>query len=109
MRPPRFLQELFVPRFVMAHQHEIELTQPSGRITRDMSETQKKVLELRWGLDEKSEELEKSWRPTRSTRARRSPRAGGSRRRAEIKQTHLGLLIRIKNLLTPGQRPSCGS
>jgi len=44
----------------MAHQHEIELTTAQrDAITRDMSETQKKVLELRWGLDEKSEELEK--------------------------------------------------
>ena len=106
MRPPAFLQELFVPALVMAHQHEIELTAAQrDAISRDMSETQKKVLELRWGLDEKSEELEKLLAADKIDESAALARAAAVLDvEREIKQTHLGLLIRIKNLLTPAQR-----
>ena len=106
MRPPAFLQQLFVPALVMAHQHEIELTAAQrDAISRDMIETQKKVLELRWGLDEKSEELEKLLAADKIDESAALARAAAVLDvEREIKQTHLGLLIRIKNLLTPAQR-----
>jgi len=106
MRPPAFLQQLYVPALVMAHQHEIDLT-PAQRdaISRDMSETQKKVLELRWSLDEKSEELEKLLAADKIDENAALARAAAVLDvEREIKQTHLGLLIRIKNLLTAAQR-----
>ena len=106
MRPPAFLEQLFVPALVMAHQHEIELTAAQrDAITKDMSETQKKVLELRWGLDEKSEELEKILTADKIDESAALARAAAVLDvEREIKQTHLGLLIRIKNVLTPAQR-----
>ena len=106
MRPPAFLKQLFIPALVMAHQHEIELTAAQrDAIAKDMSETQKKVLELRWGLDEKSEELEKLLAADKIDEGAALARAAAVLDvEREIKQTHLGLLIRIKNLLTPAQR-----
>ena len=106
MRPPRFLQQLFIPSLVMAHQHEIELTAAQrDAITKDMSETQKKLLELRWGLEEKSEELEKLLAADKIDESAALARAAAVLDvEREIKQAHLGLLIRIKNLLTPAQR-----
>jgi Spy/CpxP family protein refolding chaperone len=90
----------------MAHQQDIELTAAQrDAITKDMSETQKKVLELRWGLDEKSEELEKLLAADKIDESAALARAAAVLDvEREIKQTHLALLIRIKNLLTPAQR-----
>jgi Spy/CpxP family protein refolding chaperone len=106
MRPPAFLKQLFIPALVMAHQHEIDLTAAQrDAIAKDMSETQKKILELRWGLDEKSEELEKLLAADKIDENAALARAAAVLDvEREIKQTHLGLLIRIKNLLTPAQR-----
>src|SRR5262245_36409290 len=60
MRPPAFVRQLFVPSLIMEHQTELAITDEQRQaITREMAETQKQVLELRWQLEEKSAALEK--------------------------------------------------
>ena len=106
MRPPAFLEQLFVPALVMAHQHEIELTAAQrDAITKDMSETQKKVLELRWALEEKSEALRKLLAENKIDEKAALARAAEVMDiERQMKQAHLALLIRLKNQLTPEQQ-----
>jgi Spy/CpxP family protein refolding chaperone len=104
--PPAFLKELFLPALVMEHQRDIELTpEQRNAITRQMTATQQKILELRWGLEEKSEALDKL------LSAERVDEKAALARAAEVmdverqmKQAHLELLIRIKNQLTATQQ-----
>jgi Spy/CpxP family protein refolding chaperone len=106
MGPPAFLKELFLPAQVMEHQREIELTDEQRQaITREMTATQQKTLELRWRLEEKSEALGKLLAEPRVDEKAAVARAGEVLDvERQMKQAHLELLIRIKNQLTPKQQ-----
>ncbi len=106
MGPPGFMRQLFLPRIVMAHQGEIGLT-PAQRqaITDDMAATEKKTLDLRWSVEQKSEELDKLLAADKIDEAAVLARSGEILDvEKQIKQAHLGLLVRLKNQLTPAQR-----
>lgn len=106
MGPPTFLKELFLPGLVMEHQRDVGLT-PEQRdaITKEMTATHQKVLQLRWTLEEKSEALQKLLAADKvdekAALARASEVMDVER---EMKQAHLTLLIRLKNQLTPEQQ-----
>ena len=106
MGPPAFLRELFVPALVMQHQREIELTdEQRAAITREMTATQQKILELRWRLEEKGEALGKLLSAPRVDEKAALAQAGEVLDvERQLKQAHLALLIRIKNQLTPKQQ-----
>jgi Spy/CpxP family protein refolding chaperone len=106
MGPPGFLKDLFLPGLVMEHQAEIGLT-PEQRdaITKEMTATHQKVLQLRWTLEEKSEALEKLLAAGKVDEKAALARAGEVMDvEREMKQAHLTLLIRLKNQLTPEQQ-----
>ena len=106
MGPPAFLKELFLPSLVMEHQRDIGLT-PEQRdaITKEMTATHQKVLQLRWGLEEKSEALQKLLAADKIDEKAALARAGEVMDiEREMKQAHLTLLIRLKNQLTPEQQ-----
>jgi Spy/CpxP family protein refolding chaperone len=106
MGPPAFLKELFLPGLVMEHQRDIGLT-PEQRdaITKEMTATHQKVLQLRWGLEEKSEALQKLLAADRIDEKAALARAAEVMDiEREMKQAHLALLIRLKNELTPEQQ-----
>jgi len=106
MGPPAFLRELFLPSLVMEHQRDIGLT-PEQRdaITKEMTATHQKVLELRWGLEEKSEALRKLLAENKIDEKAALARAGEMMDiERQMKQAHLALLIRLKNQLTPEQQ-----
>jgi Spy/CpxP family protein refolding chaperone len=106
MRPPAFVRQLFVPSLIMQHQTELAVTDEQRQaITKEMAETQKQVLELRWQLEEKSAALEKMLAADKVDEAAAMERIGDLMKVEEqMKRAHLALLIRVKNLLTPAQQ-----
>src|SRR5262245_31872869 len=96
MGPPAFLRELFLPSVLMEHQRDIALT-PAQRdaITKEMTATHQKVLELRWGLEEKSEALRKLLAENKIDEKAALARAAEVMDvERQMKQAHLTLLIR---------------
>jgi Spy/CpxP family protein refolding chaperone len=106
MGPPAFLRELFLPGLVMEHQRDIGLTaEQRDAITKEMTATHQKVLELRWGLEEKSEALRKLLAENKIDEKAALARAAEVMDiERQMKQAHLTLLIRLKNQLTPDQQ-----
>ncbi len=106
MGPPPFLRELFLPALVMQHQREIGLTtEQRDAITKEMTAAHQKVLQLRWGLEEKSEGLAKLLAADKVDEKAAVARSGELMDvERQMKQAHLELLIRIKNQLTPEQQ-----
>jgi Spy/CpxP family protein refolding chaperone len=106
MGPPAFLGELFLPKIVMQHQSDIGLTaEQRDAITKEMAATEKKTLDLRWNLEQKSEQLAKLLAADKIDETAALARAGELMdMERQMKQAHLSLLIRIKNQLTPEQQ-----
>ena len=106
MGPPAFLRQLFLPTVVMQHQSEIGLTDAQRKaITDDMAATEKKVLEVRWSIEQKSEALEKLLAADKVDESAVLARSGEILDlERQMKRAHLGLLVRIKNQLTPAQQ-----
>lgn len=106
MRRPALMRQLFLPTLIMEHQAEIGLADAQRQaITKEMSDTQKQVIELRWQLEEKSGALEKLLAADRVDEAAALARVDELMKVEErMKRTQLGLLIRVKNLLTPAQQ-----
>jgi Spy/CpxP family protein refolding chaperone len=106
MGSPAFLRELFLPGLVMEHQRDIGLSaEQRDAITKEMTATHQKVLELRWGLEEKSEALRKLLAENKIDEKAALARAAEVMDiERQMKQAHLTLLIRLKNQLTPEQQ-----
>ena len=104
--PPAFLRELFLPGLVMEHQRDIGLSaEQRDAITKEMTATHQKVLELRWGLEEKSEALRKLLAENKIDEKAALARAAEVMDiERQMKQAHLTLLIRLKNQLTSEQQ-----
>jgi Spy/CpxP family protein refolding chaperone len=97
---------LFPPELIMQHQRAIGLTDRQRvDISRLIQELQSRVVQLQWELLDEMQQL---------TQLMSAPRIDLDRaldqldsvleREKEIKQAHLGMLARIKNLLTPEQQ-----
>ena len=106
MGRPRFLDELFPPRLVMQHQTQIGLTaEQRDAISKIMTDTQKRLVDLRWRLEDQSTALTKLLAQPKvdaDAALALSDRVMDLER--EMKKAHLAMLIAIKNRLEPSQQ-----
>jgi len=103
---PAFLRHFFAPELIMQQQGVIGLSaEQRERITRDIHAVQGRVLELQWEMQDDVRRLEElsaveevDEKQLVATARRIFEREG------EVKAAHLGLLVRMRNILTPEQR-----
>lgn len=98
-------QLLFPPELVMNHQREIGLSETQrNQIRREISAAQSKFLDYQWQMSDASEKMVALLKAApvdeKKTLAQADEVMDLER---EIKKTHLGLLIRIRNVLTADQ------
>jgi Spy/CpxP family protein refolding chaperone len=103
---PEFAKHLFPPELVMQHQQGIRLT-PEQRtsITQGIRDFQLRVVELQWKMQDEAQKLNELVQESRVDEAAtiaQVDRVLDVER--QIKRAHMGLLIRIKNTLTPAQQ-----
>jgi Spy/CpxP family protein refolding chaperone len=103
---PLFLEQLFVPEQVMRYQQDIGLSdEQRAKITAAMGETQKQLIDLQWQFEGESKKLtDMLAAPTVDEAAVTAQADKVMNLELQMKRTHLGLLIRIKNVLTPEQQ-----
>lgn len=106
MGPPAFLEHVFPPELVMRYQSELGLTPAQQEaMTQIMAETQAKLVELQWKSEAAMQALTKLLeKDTVDEAAALAQWDQLSEFEQQIKKTHLGLLLRIKNQLTPSQQ-----
>ena len=106
MGPPAFLEQLFVPEVIMRYQDEIALTSEQREaITDAMADAQKKLVELQWQSEAASKKLTDTLGAAHIDDAVALGEADKVMNlEVQMKKTHLGLLIRIKNILNPSQQ-----
>ena len=99
-------QHLFPAALIMRHQQALGLTDAQReRIKAEMQEAQKRFLDLRWELQKERESMAGLLRkdPVDEKKVlEQMDRILDLERK--IKRTHMSLLVRIKNLLTPQQK-----
>ncbi|MBI2838312.1 MAG: periplasmic heavy metal sensor [Acidobacteria bacterium] len=97
---------LFPPELVMQHQQAIGLTEEQKTALKsDMQSAQARFTELQWALQEEMERMAtvaKAKRIDEQQALAQLDKVLGVER--EIKRAQLGLVIRIKNRLTPDQQ-----
>ena len=105
-RGPTFLRELFMPTAVMRYQTEIGLTEAQRTtITNDITEAQKRVVDLRWQLEAKEAAFGKLLAADKiDEQAAMAQAAELMTLEEQMKRVHLQLLIQVKNALTPEQQ-----
>ena len=98
--------QLFPPEVVMQHQKRIHLTDAQRRsITGAISSLQARVLEIQWAMQDEQQKLVELLGPSQVDEAAAVAQAGRVMElERQVKQAHLGALIRIKNLLTREQQ-----
>jgi Spy/CpxP family protein refolding chaperone len=106
MGPPAFLHELFIPEQIMRHQDDIALTADQRQtISAEMAETQKKLVDLQWQFESASKKLTDMLRAPRVDQDAVMAQADAVLAlELQMKRTHLGLLVKIKNVLTADQQ-----
>lgn len=97
---------LFPPELIMQHRRAIGLNdEQRDAISRLISDLQGRVLSLQWELLDEMEELGSITGGNRVDLDRAIDQMGDVLdKEKEIKQAHLEMLVRIKNLLTPQQQ-----
>jgi Spy/CpxP family protein refolding chaperone len=106
VQPDPIFQALFPPELIMQHRRAIGLTdEQRDAISQLIQELQGRVVRLQWELLDEMQQL---------TEVMSAPRIDLDRaldqldivleREKQIKQAHLEMLARIKNLLTPQQQ-----
>lgn len=103
---PPFMRHLFPPELVMRNQHEVGLSEAQRKaITGAIHDTQGRVLEIQWKLQDESRKLGEMLAAERIDEEAALAQVGRVLDLEEqVKKAHLGLLIRIKNELEPEQR-----
>ncbi|RMD93148.1 MAG: periplasmic heavy metal sensor [Calditrichaeota bacterium] len=96
----------FPPELIMKHQSEIGLSQEQkAKIKKEVQTAQAKFTDLQWDLEGEMENLVKL---IQKERVDEQQTLAALKRvldlESQIKQTHLLLAIRIKNILTPQQQ-----
>jgi Spy/CpxP family protein refolding chaperone len=98
--------KLFPPELIMGHQEELGIEDAQRTaILQEIEKTQGHVLQLQWQMQAAMEQLAKSLDVPKIDEAKalsQADRLMGIER--DVKRTHLGILIRIRNLLTDSQR-----
>lgn len=97
---------LFPPDLVMDHQAAIGLTGAQrDAITKEIDRGQGEVTKLQWELQAEKERLVKDLSSDRVDEAKAQETAARLMGiESRVKAAHLGMLVRIKNLLTPAQQ-----
>jgi Spy/CpxP family protein refolding chaperone len=105
-RGPAFLRQLFPPSLIMRQQGDIGLTAAQREaMTKEMAEAQKAMLDVRWQLEEKTAALEKLLAAEKIDEAAALAQADEVVKLEDrMKRIRLGMMIRVKNLLTPAQQ-----
>lgn len=98
-------QLLFPPELVMNHQRQLGLTEAQRtQIRREIQAAQSRFLDYQWQMSDASEKMIAMLKANpvdeKKTLAQADEVMNLER---EIKRTHLGLLIRLRNLLTADQ------
>ncbi len=97
---------LFPPELIMGHQQELGIDDKQrDAIIAEVQALQKSVVPIQWQMQASAQELGKVLDAPRIDEARALAQADkvmGLER--DVKRTHLGALIRIRNLLTDAQR-----
>ncbi len=112
---PAFAMQLFPPELVMQHQQRLGLNETQRTtITSAIKQLQGEVLDLQWQMQQEQERLNALVKPSpidANAALAQLDRLLDIERR--VKRAHVGLLIRIRNTLTPEQqailRPLRGS
>ena len=101
-------RSLFEPELIMKHRRAISLSdEQRDAISRLIKELQGKVVSLQWELQEQVAALSTELARPRVDLDRAQDRMGSVlQTERRIKEAHLTLLIRIKNVLTPQQQES---
>jgi Spy/CpxP family protein refolding chaperone len=103
---PEFAKYLFPPELVMQHQQAIRLTaEQRTSITQGIRDFQLKVVELQWKMQDEAQKLNELVQESKVDEAAtvaQVDRVLDVER--QIKRAHMGLLVRIKNTLTPEQQ-----
>jgi Spy/CpxP family protein refolding chaperone len=105
-RGPAFLRQLYPPSLIMRQQGELGLT-PAQRdaISKEMTDAQKAMLDVRWQLEQKTEALDKLLATDKVDEAAALAQADEVMKLEDrMKRIRLGMLIRVKNVLTPAQQ-----
>ena len=106
--PPQdpFSRFLFPPELVMQYQGEINLQDAQrAALQSAIQQAQSKFLDLQWRLSGEGEKLARLLQPSTADEAQvleQVDRILSAER--EMKRTQIGLLVRIKNALTPTQQ-----
>jgi len=98
--------KLFPPELIMTHQAEIGLEDKQREaILKELEKAQAQFPRLQWQLQAASEQLSKLLDASQVDEAKALAQAGEVMKlETEIKRAHLGLLIRIRNILSDSQR-----
>jgi len=98
--------KLFPPELIMSHQEElgIEDVQRTA-ILKEIERAQSQVLQLQWQMHAATEQLAKALDAPKIDESKALAQADKlMTMERDLKRTHLGMLIRIRNLLTDSQR-----
>ncbi len=98
--------KLFPPELIMTHQAELGIDEHQrDAILKELERVQAQFPRLQWQLQAATEQLSSLLDAAKIDEAKALAQAGEVMKlEVEIKKTHLGMLIRIRNLLTEGQR-----
>ena len=97
---------LYPAELIMDHQAEISLTGPQrDAITTELGASQAELVRIQWQLQAEKEKLVAALDSPKVDEAKTKEIASRvMARENEIKAAHLGMLVRIKNQLTPAQQ-----
>lgn len=106
MRGPSFMRQLFPPALIMQHQSDLGITDAQRQaITKELTEAEKGVIDVRWQLEEKTAALTKLLAAEKVDEAAAMAQADEVLKLEErLKRLRLATLVRVKNLLTPAQQ-----
>lgn len=108
-QPPQsdpFASNLFSSELIMQHQRALGLSEEQKNFVKtELQKAQIRLTELQWNLQEEVEKLSASVKQDQVDEAQALAQLDKVLAiEREIKRTHVGLLVRIKNKLTPEQQ-----
>ena len=105
-QPDPFAGNLFPPELIMQHQQTLGLSEEQKSFLKaELRKTQTRLTELQWDLQEEFEKLAALIKQEQVDEAQTLTQLDKVLTlEREIKRTHIGLLIRVKNKLTPEQQ-----
>jgi Spy/CpxP family protein refolding chaperone len=101
---------LFPPELIMQHQAELGIDDRQREaLTKELAAFQSRIVDLQWKLSSAAEDLARLLDAPRIDEARALAQADKVMAlEHDVKKSHLGLLIRLRNLLTDSQRAQLG-